>query len=119
MAVDIHKLEPTKKELLKFIHFPIDVIYKGNQYYVPDLANDMLTTFLPEENPAYEFCESAFFMAYRDGKPVGRIAGIINKLVNERTGKAEVALVLSISSTMRKWWMRSMVQWLTGRKARA
>lgn len=45
MAVDIHKLEPTKKELLKFIHFPIDVIYKGNQYYVPDLANDMLTTF--------------------------------------------------------------------------
>lgn len=89
MAVDIHKLEPTKKELLKFIHFPIDVIYKGNQYYVPDLANDMLTTFLPEENPAYEFCESAFFMAYRDGKPVGRIAGIINKLVNERTGKAE------------------------------
>ena len=89
MAVDIHKLEPTKKELLKFIHFPIDVIYKGNQYYVPDLANDMLTTFLPEENPAYEFCESAFFMAYRDDKPVGRIAGIINKLVNERTGKAE------------------------------
>ena len=89
MAVDIHKLEPTKKELLKFIHFPIDVIYKGNQYYVPDLANDMLTTFLPEENPAYEFCESAFFMAYRDGKPVGRIAGIINKLVNERAGKAE------------------------------
>ena len=89
MAVDIHKLEPTKKELLKFIHFPIDVIYKGNQYYVPDLANDMLTTFLPEENPAYEFCESAFFMAYRDVKPVGRIAGIINKLVNERTGKAE------------------------------
>ena len=89
MAVDIHKLEPTKKELLKFIHFLIDVIYKGNQYYVPDLANDMLTTFLPEENPAYEFCESAFFMAYRDGKPVGRIAGIINKLVNERAGKAE------------------------------
>lgn len=89
MAVDIHKLKPTKKELLKFIHFPIDVIYKGNQYYVPDLANDMLTTFLPEENPAYEFCESAFFMAYRDGKPVGRIAGIINKLVNERAGKAE------------------------------
>ena len=89
MAVDIHKLEPTKKELLKFIHFPIDVIYKGNQYFVPDLANDMLTAFLPEENPAYEFCESAFFMAYRDGKPVGRIAGIINKLVNERTGKAE------------------------------
>ncbi|MDO4511060.1 MAG: N-acetyltransferase [Bacteroidales bacterium] len=89
MAVEIRRLEPCKKELLKFIHFPTDVLYKGNAYYVPDLVSDMLTTFLPEENPAYEFCESAFFMAYRDGKPVGRIAAIINSLVNKREGVAE------------------------------
>ncbi len=89
MAVEIRRLEPTKKDLLKFIHFPIDILYKDNKYYVPDLVGDMLTTFLPEENPAYEFCESAFFMAYREGKPVGRIAAIINNLVNQREGKAE------------------------------
>ncbi len=89
MAVEIRKLEPTKKDLLKFIHFPIDILYKDSEYYVPDMVGDMLTTFLPEENPAYEFCESAFFMAYRDGKPVGRIAAIINNLVNEREGKTE------------------------------
>ena len=89
MAVEIRKLEPTKKELLKFIHFPIDVLYNDSTYYVPDLVNDMLSTFLPSENPAYEFCESAFFMAYRDGKPVGRIAGIINSLVNQREQKQE------------------------------
>ena len=89
MAVEIRKLEPTKKELLKFIHFPIDVLYNDSTCYVPDLVNDMLSTFLPSENPAYEFCESAFFMAYRDGKPVGRIAGIINSLVNQREQKQE------------------------------
>ena len=89
MAVEIRKLEPTKKELLKFIHFPIDVLYNDSTCYVPDLVNDMLSTFLQSENPAYEFCESAFFMAYRDGKPVGRIAGIINSLVNQREQKQE------------------------------
>ena len=89
MAVEIRKLEPTKKELLKFVHFPIDVLYNDSTCYVPDLVSDMLSTFLPSENPAYEFCESAFFMAYRDGKPVGRIAGIINSLVNQREQKQE------------------------------
>ena len=89
MAVEIRKLEPTKKELLKFIHFPIDVLYNHSTCYVPDLVSDMISTFLPSENPAYEFCESAFFMAYRDGKPVGRIAGIINSLVNQREQKQE------------------------------
>lgn len=89
MAVEIRKLEPTKKDLLKFIHFPIDVLYNDSTCYVPDLVSDMLSTFLPSENPAYEFCESAFFMAYRDGKPVGRIAGIINSLVNQREQKQE------------------------------
>ena len=89
MAVEIRKLEPTKKELLKFIHFPIDVLYNDSMCYVPDLVSDMLSTFLPSENPAYDFCESAFFMAYRDGKPVGRIAGIINSLVNQREQKQE------------------------------
>ena len=89
MAVEIRKLEPTKKELLKFIHFPIDVLYNDSTCYVPDLVSDMLSTFLPSETPAYDFCESAFFMAYRDGKPVGRIAGIINSLVNQREQKQE------------------------------
>ena len=89
MAVEIRKLEPTKKELLKFIHFPIDVLYNDSTCYVPDLVSDMLSTFFPSENPAYDFCESAFFMAYRDGKPVGRIAGIINSLVNQREQKQE------------------------------
>lgn len=89
MAIEVRKLEAKKKDLLEFIHFPIDNLYKENAYYVPDLVGDMLTTFLPEENPAYEFCESAFFMAYRDGKPMGRIAAIINNLVNQRESKPE------------------------------
>jgi len=56
---------------------------------VPSLISYITGTFNPKENPAYEFCESICYMAYRDGKPVGRIAGIINHCLNERTGEKE------------------------------
>lgn len=85
--IEIKKIEPTKKNLKKFTQFQID-LYDGNPYYVPPLISDDVETLSPEINPAFDFCDSAYFMAYRDGKPVGRIAGIINRQVNERHGKS-------------------------------
>ena len=87
MAIEIRQIEPTKRELKKFVHFPIDVLYKDSKFYVPPLVGDEVDSLRPDANPAFEFCESAYFMAYRDGKVVGRIAGLINKVVNERQGK--------------------------------
>lgn len=87
--VEIRQIQPVKKELLKFIHFPIDTLYKDNDYYVPSMIQDDLGMFDPKKNSAFDFCEAAYFMAYRDGKPVGRIAAIINRIVNERSGKQE------------------------------
>ena len=89
MAIEIKEIYPTRGELKKFIHFSID-LYKDNEYYVPPLILDEINTLKPKKNPAFEFCESKYFMAYIDGKPVGRIAGIINKQVNEKTGINEV-----------------------------
>ncbi len=86
MSVEIRAIEPTKKELKKFTQFSID-LYDGNPYFVPPLIGDDVNTLSPSVNPAFEFCEAQCFMAYRDGKPVGRIAGIINNAVNERTGE--------------------------------
>lgn len=39
---------------------------------------DEINTLRKDKNPAFEFCEAKYWMAYRDGLPVGRIAGIIN-----------------------------------------
>ena len=89
MAVEIREIQPTKRNLLKFVHFPIDVIYRDSEYFVPPLVTDEVNTLRPDKNPAFDFCEAAYFMAYRDGKIVGRIAGIINHVVNERSGKKE------------------------------
>ncbi len=77
-----------KSDLKKFVKFPID-LYKGNEYYVPALIMDEIGTLTAKSNPAFEFCESTCFMAYRDGKPVGRIAGIINSQVNEKSGERD------------------------------
>ncbi len=89
MAVEIREIQPTKRNLLKFVHFPIDVIYRDSEYYVPPLVTDEVNTLRPDKNPAFDFCEAAYFLAYRDGKIVGRIVGIINHVVNERNNKKE------------------------------
>lgn len=86
MAVEIRPIQPTKKELKKFVKFGIDH-YKGNQYFVPPLIMDDVNTLRPDKNPAFDFCRAQSFMAYRDGKPVGRITAIINDIVNEKTGE--------------------------------
>ena len=85
--IEIKSIEPTKSNLKKFTQFQID-LYDGNPYYVPPLVSDDVATLSPGVNPAFEFCDAAYFMAYRDGKPAGRIAGIINRQVNEGHGKA-------------------------------
>ena len=87
--IEIREIKPTKRELKRFVTYPIDSLYGDSPYYVPSLITDEVNTLLPTENPAFDYCESVYYMAFRDGKPVGRIAGIINNLVNERTGIAE------------------------------
>ncbi len=89
MAVEIKQINPTYKELKKFSEFSTK-LYKDSPYYVPALLMDDISTFDPKKNPAYEFCESVLFMAYRDGKPVGRIAGIVNNVVNEKWNENNV-----------------------------
>ena len=81
MAITIKKVE-TKSELKQFIRLNYEM-YKDNPYSVPDLLEDMLATFDKKKNGAFEFCEADYFMAYKDGKPVGRVAAIINKKANE------------------------------------
>ena len=64
-----------KKALKKYVQFNID-LYKENPYAVPPLIFDEVGTLSPDKNPAFEFCESVYYMAYDEEKPVGRIAGI-------------------------------------------
>jgi hypothetical protein len=73
----------TKSDLKKFICFPFE-LYKGNKYWVPPLIFDEFKTLSKEKNPAFDFCEAKYWLAYNNNKIVGRIAGIINNSYNER-----------------------------------
>jgi len=89
MAVEIREINPTKSELKEYTEFGID-LYKDNPYYVPPLIKDDVETLSPARNPAFDHCKAKSWMAFRDGKPVGRITGIINNLVNRRSGHNDV-----------------------------
>lgn len=81
MSVEVREVKG-KKELRKFVKFNID-LYKDNPYHVPGLIDEELVTLDPTKNPAFEVCDAVYFLAYKDGKIAGRIAGMVNRRSNE------------------------------------
>ena len=88
MAVEIKQIT-SRRGIFNFVKFGND-FYKDSKNFCPALILDEMSTFNPKKNPAFEVCESVLFMAYRDGKPVGRIAGIINHEANKKWGVNKV-----------------------------
>lgn len=81
MSVEIRQVH-SEGDLRKFVEFN-HRLYRGNPYHVPGLIKDELLTLDARRNPAFRFCEAAYFLAYRKGRIVGRIAGIINHRAND------------------------------------
>lgn len=73
----------TRKQQKIFAEFNTKM-YKAIPQAIPKLITDELNIFNPKKNPAYEYCRTKQFLAYRDGRCVGRIAGIINKAANDK-----------------------------------
>lgn len=79
----------TKKDIKNFIDFPTK-LYKGVKQYVHPLRMDEFDLFNPKKNASFEDCEAAYFLAYKDGEIVGRIAGILQKLYNKKVNEKRV-----------------------------
>ncbi len=83
MSITLHPIDPfNKKELRQFLQFPFD-LYKGNPYWVPGLWTDEYDLFSKVHNPVLKHCDLKLIIAFKDGKPAGRIAGIINHRENQ------------------------------------
>ncbi len=76
----------TRSELKKFIEFP-HKLYKGNPYWVPSLFFDEVNTLAKDKNPAFETASARYWLAFRDGKIVGRIAGILLPAHQQKWGE--------------------------------
>ena len=120
MSVEIREVT-SKKELKKFVKFNIE-LYKGNPYHVPGLIEEEMMTLDKKKNPAFEVCDAIYFLAYKDGKVVGRIARVTR--LGDRNVPALVSLILlmmtrwlmpfsalSRNGPANKAWRRSMVRW--------
>ena len=78
----------TARQRKQFIDFPLK-LYKGNPYFVPPLYGDEKKIF--RDDYLYnDTCDAVFYLAYRDGKVVGRISGILQKASNEKRGEKRV-----------------------------
>ena len=82
MSVEIKEVL-TRKDLKKWVEFP-NKLYKDVPAFVPFLFIDEMDTFTKEKNPAYAFCETKLFLAYKENIIVGRIAGLINHAANKK-----------------------------------
>jgi len=75
----------SRRDLKQFIRFPFS-LYRGHPCWIPPLVIDELHTLAPDKNPAFEHCDARYWLAYKDGKIAGRIAGIINRRYIEAWG---------------------------------
>lgn len=85
--VEIREVK-TRKERKQFVEFPLN-LYKGNEYFVPPLYGDEMKIFR-SDYVYYEQAEAVYYNAYRDGKIVGRISGILQKAANEKWNQKQV-----------------------------
>lgn len=78
----------TKAEQKAFLEFPLDM-YRDNPYFVPPLYGDEKKIF--SKNYVYnDTCETGYWLAYRDGKVVGRISAILQRASNEKHNEKRV-----------------------------
>lgn len=79
----------TKKQQKDFVMFQLD-LYKDCKYFVPPIVADELSIFNPKKNANYEDCETIYYLAYKDNKLVGRIAGILQNASNKKNNQKYV-----------------------------
>ena len=79
----IREITNSKKDKRRFFKFPVE-LYKDCPYFVPSLYMDEKSEFDPKQNGAFAYAECKMWLAERDGKVVGRAAGVLNKAYNQK-----------------------------------
>ncbi len=89
MAIELKEVR-TRKDLNTFVRFPFH-LYRNSPFWVPPLIKNEINTLNPEKNPAFEYCEAAYWTAFKNNRPAGRIAVILNRKFNEKWNRNQVS----------------------------
>ena len=79
----------TSAQMRAFARYPLE-LYKDCDYYVPCFTSDEKNIKNPKKNYAAEGCEVKCFLAEKNGKIVGRIAGVIVSESNRKFGEKKI-----------------------------
>lgn len=71
----------SRDDLERFIHLPW-TLYPRDSLWVPPLKSELRRMLTPGRHPFWESAERELFLAVRGGKPVGRIAAIVDHNYN-------------------------------------
>lgn len=74
------------RDLKRFVRFQLD-LYKNNPFFVPPLIMDELNTLRKDRNPAFRQSDACYWLAFKDGQVLGRIAAIHNRPFIEKWGE--------------------------------
>lgn len=79
----------TSAQMRAFARYPLE-LYKDCDHYVPCFTSDEKNIKNPKKNYAAEGCEVKCFLAEKNGKIVGRIAGVIVAESNRKFGEKKI-----------------------------
>ncbi len=82
---EIKKLNKKSRHIKKFINLEFK-LYKGDENWVAPLKSDTKKMLKGKENPLFENGDQAFFMVFKDKKPVGRVLVGIDEELNRIRG---------------------------------
>ena len=75
----------SRRDLTRFIKLPWR-LYRNEPNWVPPLVSERRDFLDRHKNPFFEHAEAEFFLAWRDGEPVGRISAHVDRHFNEFQG---------------------------------
>ena len=82
--IEIRRVE-NRKVMNEFILLPWTLrIYENDPCWIPPVIHDQKNFFNPQKGYFFEIGEVEFFLAYREGKPVGRITAHVNHLYEKK-----------------------------------
>jgi GNAT superfamily N-acetyltransferase len=72
----------TRRDLQRFIRLPWR-LYKSSPNWVPPLISERKRHLDRQRNPFFEHAEAEYFLALREGEPVGRITAHVDRNLND------------------------------------
>jgi hypothetical protein len=79
MGLEIRENRPGDKKTLRDFLGVTKGIYAGDRHWVRPLDMEIEERLDPKKNPFFEHAEGTSWVAYRDGKPVGRMSAQIDR----------------------------------------